>query len=399
MSSTTSRASLYKPASGENVNVVTDVNNNWDTVDLNMNFRTCTSSTRPSTKWDGLCIHETDTRKSYVWNSTPAVSGWYQIYTAEAALDVVNVSGASTGAFTVTSKTTGNANPRFAVRSDGLLAWGDGTAAVDSYLYRSNTNALMTDGALTVAGAATVQSTTDSTAVNVSGGGTFAKSLTVGGTASLGGGQGVLGLRNATTAPTAVPSTGAILSAESGQLKVYNQFGAAPRVNGAYRLSATTTKTGTTTTETDICVLTIPANDAVVGATYRITAWGTTTHTAASPTLQWRSLLGANALASSGTLTCNASASSLRPWRIVTDLVCLATGGTGSWFATQQGFWTGNTTTALPVQSPQHFFDGSTPVTNATTSANDFKITFTWLAVTTSAQTMTCRGYHAERIA
>jgi hypothetical protein len=33
MSSTTTNLGLYKPAAGENVNVTTDLNNNWDTID------------------------------------------------------------------------------------------------------------------------------------------------------------------------------------------------------------------------------------------------------------------------------------------------------------------------------------------------------------------------------
>jgi hypothetical protein len=82
MSTTTSRLGLYKTASdgSELVNVVTDLLNNWDKLDLNANYRDCTSTTRPSTVWAGLCIRESDTGRLYVSNgSAPASGSWKQI--------------------------------------------------------------------------------------------------------------------------------------------------------------------------------------------------------------------------------------------------------------------------------------------------------------------------------
>ncbi len=397
MSGLTSRASLYKPASGETVNVTTDINNNLDAIDLNMNFRSCTSSTRPSTKWDGLCIHETDTNRQYIWNSSPATSGWFEIYGGGGSISQINLSAATTATMSVTSNVSGDSNKRLQVRGDGRLEWGSGSGATDSFLRRTGVNALTTDGDLTIASTATIQSSTDSTALNVTGGGTFAKSLTVGGTASLAGGVGVLGLKNAATAPTAVPSNGIVLYSENGLLKTSNVSGASSIVNGAYRLSATNT-VASSTTETDICVLTIPANDAVTGATYRITAWGTCSHTTGSPTIQWQALLGANSLSGTSALTCNSTAATLRPWRAQADLVCLGTGASGPWFGTLAVTHTSNTTTAASATDPQHRILGTATVANATTSSNDFKLTFKWSA-NSASNTMTCRGYSAERIA
>lgn len=52
----------------------------------------------------------------------------------------------------LSSKVSGDANPRFTQKSDGTLEWGDGTNAVDTNLYRSGTGELSTDGNINVAG-------------------------------------------------------------------------------------------------------------------------------------------------------------------------------------------------------------------------------------------------------
>lgn len=51
---------------------------------------------------------------------------------------------------------TGDANPRWYTEATGKHWWGDGTAAVDTNLYRSGANALATDDSLTIAGNLTV---------------------------------------------------------------------------------------------------------------------------------------------------------------------------------------------------------------------------------------------------
>lgn len=79
---TTTRLGLYKTSSdgSDLVNVVTDLLNNWDTLDLNIGYRDCTSTTRPSTVWKGLPIRESDTGRLYVSNGTaPASASWKQI--------------------------------------------------------------------------------------------------------------------------------------------------------------------------------------------------------------------------------------------------------------------------------------------------------------------------------
>lgn len=71
MATTTTRLGLYKPAGTEQSNVVTDINNNYDKIDTAVGATICTSGTRPATSlFTGRVIHETDTRRNYVYDGT-----------------------------------------------------------------------------------------------------------------------------------------------------------------------------------------------------------------------------------------------------------------------------------------------------------------------------------------
>lgn len=174
MSSTTSRVALYKPAGGENVNVTTDLNNNLDKLDTNLNFRVAANAAARnaiSPFWAGLNVRDTDTGRTWVSNGSAPISGsWSQIpntgSTLAGDLDLasgfqVNVGGAnSTAAFATvmsasgsdafTSRVTGDTQSRFLVNADGRTFWGSGSATQDTNLYRSGANALTTDDSLTV---------------------------------------------------------------------------------------------------------------------------------------------------------------------------------------------------------------------------------------------------------
>lgn len=58
---------------------------------------------------------------------------------------------AATTTDVVSSRVTGNANPQFTINTDGAHEWGNGTAALDTNLYRSAPNFLKTDDSLWVA--------------------------------------------------------------------------------------------------------------------------------------------------------------------------------------------------------------------------------------------------------
>lgn len=97
MSTTTARLGLHKPADdgSEDVNVLTDLNQPYDRLDLYIQCRVVTSSTRPTgtDRFTGLQIWETDTGKSYIWNG----SAWRQLVAEGASFDsAVTFAGAIT---------------------------------------------------------------------------------------------------------------------------------------------------------------------------------------------------------------------------------------------------------------------------------------------------------------
>lgn len=180
MSSTTSRVALYKPAGGENVNVTTDLNNNLDKLDTNLNFRVAASATARNAItpfWAGLNVRDTDTGRTWVSNGSAPISGsWSQIpntaSTLNGDLDIVagfqvNVGAAnSTAAFATsmsasgsdafTSRVSGDTQSRFLVNADGRMFWGSGSVSQDTNLYRSAANTLKSDDSLELVGGLTV---------------------------------------------------------------------------------------------------------------------------------------------------------------------------------------------------------------------------------------------------
>ncbi|MEU1272971.1 hypothetical protein [Streptomyces sp. NPDC005799] len=173
-------------------------------------------------------------------------------------------------------------------------------------------------------------------------------------------------------------------------------------VNGTtiYRnkLSASTT-VANTASETVIATLTIPAGDAVAGAVYRIKAWGVASVTG-TPTLTLRSRLGGvagTALGSSGGRTASSGVSN-RAWQVTADLTCLTTGASGTWFASQVTYEAVTLSASPPFASPGLILDGTTSVTVDSTVSEDFVITATW-GTASASNTLTCRGYSAERVA
>lgn len=156
MSSTTSRAAFYKPAGGENVNVTTDLNNNLDKLDTNLNFRVVASAAARnaiSPHWAGLNVRQTDDGTCWVSNGSSPISGsWDQIATSSTYGSALNISTSATGNIPFNLRVGSEANNKFHVRGDGATFWGAGGAtAVDTNLYRSAANTLKTDDNLIVA--------------------------------------------------------------------------------------------------------------------------------------------------------------------------------------------------------------------------------------------------------
>lgn len=66
MATTTAKLGLRKPDRTDLVYVPTDIDANMDAIDLAAGDVICTSSTRPSTTWNGMTAYETDTGASIV---------------------------------------------------------------------------------------------------------------------------------------------------------------------------------------------------------------------------------------------------------------------------------------------------------------------------------------------
>lgn len=73
MATMTTKLGLDKPATSELVSIEL-INQNMDDIDLAVGARNVTSTTRPSTPWDGQLIWESDTKIFRIWR--PATSTW-----------------------------------------------------------------------------------------------------------------------------------------------------------------------------------------------------------------------------------------------------------------------------------------------------------------------------------
>lgn len=366
MSSTTTRLGLFKPDGTENVNRTTDINNNWDNIDGKMGFVPVTSSTRPASAYQGEAIYETDTLKAYVNSSAVASAATYKQLLVEGANFDSNITLTSSAGQFKNSITSSNAtfaaqrgnttdfilsgrtvsasaNNMFDVTAAGTMGWGAGSSATDTNLYRSAANTLKTDDALVVAGT-----------FDVTGNATFGGNLTI----------------------------------STGNLTIGSAI---------YRNKLHTAVTvANTITETAFATITLPANDAVVGAVYKIHAYGTLGVTG-TPTMTFRGRLGGAA----GTQMVVFPSVTIRTgatdgfWDIIYYLTCLTTGVSGTWSPMMKyshNFLTSVTTyTHLgPITSA--------PVTRDTTISNDMVLTATWSAASAS-NTITCRGAEAIRVA
>lgn len=77
MATTTTRMGLRKPGTSDTVNVTTDLDNNFDLLDAGASTTQATTTTRPSTPFQGQAVFETDTGLLVVSNGTlPASGSW-----------------------------------------------------------------------------------------------------------------------------------------------------------------------------------------------------------------------------------------------------------------------------------------------------------------------------------
>lgn len=157
MSTNTPRLGLYMPADdgSEPVDVATDLNDNLEKLDNSVGFVPSTSSTPPSSPFDGMATYETDTgrakfRASSTWKNLLAagasfvsdilMSAGYKIgigtLTPAAYLDVSRAPGTVTNDTVVRVKNSDQAHARLSLSMDSLQL-GDGSAAPDVGFFRA----------------------------------------------------------------------------------------------------------------------------------------------------------------------------------------------------------------------------------------------------------------------
>jgi hypothetical protein len=362
----TSRLRLYKPAAdgSDNVNVVTDLNNNLDRLDAIVSFVPVTLATYPASGYHGQAFYETDTGKAYLNVSASASTiTKSQVLVAGASFDsnitmtasarqVIIGGSSSTAAFTARRASFGDilvsgqvasasaAGSTWYTTVDGVMNWGSGASAVDVSLYRDAAGVLGIGGGLIVDDDVIVGDTL------------YTDNAELTGDLTLSGGV----YRNNTSAVTTVANT---------------------------------------TTESVVAAWTIPANDAAPGATYRLKAWGTLGVTG-TPTMTFRTRLGGAAGAQMGTFPAVTVRSGATDgyWFVELTVVCQSTGAAGTWSPLSEvghNFVTSATTYARmgPICAA--------PLTRDTTAATDMVVTAQWSAAS-SSNTITCRGFTAERV-
>ncbi|WP_020135039.1 hypothetical protein [Streptomyces sp. 351MFTsu5.1] len=160
-------------------------------------------------------------------------------------------------------------------------------------------------------------------------------------------------------------------------------------------LSAATT-VANTVTQTAIATYTVPANDAVAGAVYRIKAWGTLGVTG-TPTITFVCKLGGTGGATMVTFPAVTVRSGATDgyWEAEFYLACATTGASGTWAPMAR--YTHNFLTSVTTYTPVGPITAA-PVTRDTTVANDMVLCATWSAAS-SSNTITCRGFAGERVA
>lgn len=160
-------------------------------------------------------------------------------------------------------------------------------------------------------------------------------------------------------------------------------------------VASTSTTIASSSSELAIATFPIGAGDASVGATYRISAWGSCVCTG-TPTVTFRARLGGSA----GTSMIALGAITLRSgmadghWEMEFLLACAATGASGTWAPKLSGrhnFVTG-ATTYTPIGPIT-----AAPVTRDSTVANDMVITAQFSA-SSASNILICRGFEGRRV-
>lgn len=362
MSTLTSRLRLYKPAAdgSENVNVVSDLNDNWDRLDSLVSFVPVTSVTYPASSYQGQAFFETDTGEAYVNKSAvPSASDLWQILTAgsvfhyplaiegdgnfsiQASSGEINVAASTTGSGVLSGKVSGDAFNRFVLFGSGTMEFGSGSGARDVSVYRDSAGVLGIDESLITTGDVIVGDT---------------------------------------------------LYADFAEITNNVLIGSA-RIKPQLHVATTVSNT---TSESALQTFNIAANDAVVGAVYRIRAYGTAQVTG-TPTMTFRFRIGGTGGTSLLAFSAITARSNMTDgfWEIELIATCSATGVSGTWSPFGRG---GHNFVGTAATLTSLLTAVTASVTRDTTISNDLVLTGQWSAAS-SSNSIVCRGALIERIA
>ena len=173
--------------------------------------------------------------------------------------------------------------------------------------------------------------------------------------------------------------SGEVVTATLVNTELRDQFQA---LRNAVNSSASTT-VANTTTETVVAVYSIPAAQAAVGSVYRVAVFGNVSFLA-SAQLTWKLRMGGVAgtlLGTIGPTSASGTGQTDKEFAVRGTVVCLTTGGSGTWFADFHELrnWT-QTGSVGEVQ----LAGSNGAITRDTTAANDLVITAQWAAASAS---------------
>lgn len=336
--SPTTRLGMYRSASdgSEDVSYTQDIGQNLVLIDAAVGYQSCTSSTRPSSPYSGKPIAESDTSyRTYFSNGTsPASASWVQIpnssSTFNADLDLTSGKQLNIGA----SSSTASLAVLTSAAGDDILSTRVTGDTQNRYLVEADGATYWGPGGSTAPDTKLYRSAADTLKTD--------DSFVV----------------------------GADLKLVNGTTIYRNKL-------------ATATTVANTTTETAVANITIPANDAVAGAIYRIRVVGNISFLA-SATMTWRARLGGVAgtqLAAMGPTSLSGTGQTNKEFCIEADVVCVSTGASGTWFALIQER-RNSTQTGSVGEVQLNASDGT--ITRDTTASNDLVITAAWGAASAS---------------
>jgi hypothetical protein len=339
----TTRLALYKSKSdgSELVNYSQDLGQNWDRVDAAAGFQVVTSSTRPSSPYSGKPIAESDTSyRTYFSNGTaPASASW---------VEIPNGSGTFNSNLKLASGKQININASGSGASFAVLA----AAAGDDILSTRVTGDTVSRFLLEADGT---------------------HSWSVGGATAAD-----VGLSRVAAGRLAIAGTNAALT-----------IGSATFRNG---LSATVT-VANTVTETNLATITAPANDPVVGAVYKLTAWGRIS-TTGTPTFTLRTKIGSTTIAAVFNAATGSGLSNA-PWSVELEVAITATGAGGACAPVSR---ISSNIAAAATTAHAVFVPSAGTVAVDTTAAATWAVTGQW-GTASASNTVTCQGFTAVRVA